>query len=465
MSVMAVFRNYLGLMVIIVFIGHLAASRAEGQATVPFACDGEFYVIQGDPGRLFQIDGTVIPFTNIAVGPAYGAAGYRQNALGFNRADGFMYAYAFGGSGASEPSSQIVRLDSVGDLTALGAPTTSMSGSLSLPFLLNAGDINDTGTEYYVTGGAPVTGPIHTILLPTVALPAQLDNFRSVTITPTPAAGAYVLDWAYNRLDGLLYGGSNLGFLATLDPVTGERIDKPSVLPALMVGTSYGASWFNAAGNLFIYENTGTIYRFDDPTVAAPVLSDTISAASSPGNNDGAACPQGYIGIAKDMTGNLMAGLPATVTITYVIENFSAVTINDLSAMEDLTAVFGTHGSDWTFTSIGSSTGMLHNPAFDGHNDFQLTDQAPMQSLAASTTATITVMISLILDTAKDMNGDFINQVVVLGTPTGIAIQVSDLSTDGADPDPNGDGSPDERVPTIINIMDVPVVLSSFDVE
>jgi hypothetical protein len=83
----------------------------------------------------------------------------------------------------------------------------------------------------------------------------------------------------------LLYGGdSSDGQLAILDPATGVRTDfNVAGLPA---SVAFGGSWFNAAGELFIYRNNGEIYEID---LAGPTVVGTQSGPSS-GFNDGAAC-------------------------------------------------------------------------------------------------------------------------------------------------------------------------------
>jgi len=163
------------------------------------------------------------------------------------------------------------------------------------------------------------------------------------------------------------------------------------------------------------------------------------------------------------MSSSNPGGLPATITITYVFENFDGATpLTTLGAVEDLSAVFGTHAVDWSFLSASSTPMGLVNPAFNGHSVTQLINQAPMQSLAAGATGTVTVTLLLTADGGDtDMDQVYCNQVMLTGELGGV--RFGDTSTDGADPDPNGDAVPLERDPSCI--MQVPVELQSFTID
>ena len=138
-------------------------------------------------------------------------------------------------------------------------------------------------------------------------------------------------------------------------------------------------------------------------------------------------------------------------------------TVDDLSMGDDLAAVFGTHGVDWTFTSISSVPASFTDPAFNGHSDTELVVQAPSQSLLSGQVASVTVTLQLLTFNAA-VAGSFDNQVTAAGT-TLRGAGISDLSADDADPDPNGDGDPSESGIASIAVGDVPVTLREFTVE
>jgi hypothetical protein len=166
-------------------------------------------------------------------------------------------------------------------------------------------------------------------------------------------------------------------------------------------------------------------------------------------------------GVAKLMT-PLDMMLPATIQIDYVLENFGGDTLTDASMIDDLAAVFGTHGVDWTFTSITSSTGTLHDTAFDGHGNNQLI--AASQSLAGGATASITVMIELLTVANVDMAGNFCNQVTLEGSDS-LGASYSDLSVSGSNPDPDDDDDPIEQGTDCFQRSEVPVTLQGFSID
>ncbi len=175
-----------------------------------------------------------------------------------------------------------------------------------------------------------------------------------------------------------------------------------------------------------------------------------------------AACLFPVVGAAKLMTPQDTA-LPATVTITYAFENFGGDAILGVSALDDLAAVFGTLGVDWTFSSISSVPASLANPAFDGASNSELINQTTAQSLAPAALGTVTVEIELLTVDAS-IGDQFCNQIQVTGRDS-LGATYADLSADGTDPDANGDGVPAEEAPSCFDQSSVPVALQSFSID
>ncbi len=417
---------------------------ADGAWAAPFTCTGEAYAIQEALAQLSTIDQTTTPFVFTLIG---GPAAYPVNNLGFRRSDGLLYAYR-----GDVGNRQIISIDDggAGVATMLGSGGLPVPGGLSTPY--NSGDVSVDGTEMYFTING--VGTVYTIALPGLTLT------RSMPIT---GGAGLVLDYAAHPSNGLLYGGDrDVGELTELDPVTGIRTNKAITGGPLPIGTSFGGAWFDAEETLYIYLNTGTIYEISGATTPTPTLVSTTVGASSPGNNDGAVCIQVEIGAAKEMSSSNGSLLPSTITIDYVFENFSSGSMTLLSAIDDLAAVFGVHGVDWTFTSVTSAPPAFVNPSFDGHSDIELIDQSGGgESLAMAASATVTVTLTLLThDGDTDMNDLFCNQIVITGTLGGLIF--SDLSTNGSDPDPNGDFIPAEDDPSCFT---VPVELMTFSIE
>ncbi len=407
--------------------GSLIRTADEGR----FPCAGEALVVAGADGQLSRVDRSTSPFTLQPI-----ASGVVEiDGLGFRRADGRLYGVELGAGG----NVQLVRIDRDGTAAGLGLP----AGLPAAP-RLDAGDLSSDGGAMYLTAAGQ---PLYRVSLPALTV-------SSVAIT---GDAGQVSDWAYNPGDGLLYGGdSSDGELAVLDPASGVRADV--AVAGLPGGMPFGGAWMDAGGRLALLRQDGTLFEID---LSGPTLADVRFGPAS-GIVDGAACVQNALGAALKMTSTLI-GLPAVVKLDYMFENLSASgDLFNLSALDDLTATFGSHGVDWTFTSISSLPAGLANPDFDGHADTRLVDPARTRSLAASATATVTVTLSLLTRGGEDMDGYFCNAVEV-SADLADGTAVGDLSTDGYFADPNGDGSPDERWRSCFD--DVPVTLIRFSIE
>ncbi len=425
----------------------------------PFACTGEAFIIQDPSAQLTQVDQTTDPFGFNDIG---GPAGFEVNNLGFRRADGLLYAVQLTATG----NAGLIQIDRDGDIFNIGMPV-GLPTSPAISARFAAGDVTPDGSTMYLNTNGSGT-------LWSVTLPGQVVS--SVAIN-TAAGSGIVFDWAVSPIDGFLYGGDQTGGqLARLDPATGTRTDFNVGGGGIPSGTAYGGAWFNAAGTLFLYRNNGEIYEID---VSGPTLLDTQTGGPSSSNNDGAACIQDVIGVAKHMT-SAGAGFPDTVTIDYTFENLGSETLDNLSALDDLDAVFGptaagpcafpTGSPHWLFTSISSSTGTFHNASYDGSSDTELI--AAGQSLTSGSSATIQVVISLCnqeMATPPNPPGTggppylFFNSVLFTGTNPG-GTEFGDISHDDGtttpDPDPDMNDSPDERTPA-----QVPVELMEFGID
>ncbi len=131
-------------------------------------------------------------------------------------------------------------------------------------------------------------------------------------------------------------------------------------------------------------------------------------------------------------------------TLTFTLVNLGDVDLSQVQVTDNLAAVFG----ETPFSVAGpvtTSEGLAANPDFDGVADTNLLD-AEQSSLAAGASATVSILITFSPDPA---GAEFFNLATAGGeTPDGT--EVTDTSTDGTNPDPNGDGNPDEAEPTPI---------------
>jgi uncharacterized repeat protein (TIGR01451 family) len=309
----------------------------------PFECVADPYIVFDDPSQLNQIDQDLLGSTftfNILANPING----RQiNNLGYRITDGLLYGWE---RNAADDGGQIVQIDSTGVVIGLGNPElpanqTNPDTGLLTVHNYNAGDVSVNGSQFFLSYSvANGNGD----LLYVVDLPAL--TLDTVNIT---GDSGQVADWAAHPTNGLLYGGDHTHWqLAVLDPVSGARTDLDIGLPD-EGSLGYGAAWFDAAGTLFLYHNSGKIYAVDD-VETTPTLVDGYpleNLALSTSNNDGAACAAGpAIELIKtaDPTSIFVGG---EVTYTFTVNNlslFDTVTIDTLTdnLLGDLTSDTGT---------------------------------------------------------------------------------------------------------------------------
>ena len=161
------------------------------------------------------------------------------------------------------------------------------------------------------------------------------------------------------------------------------------------------------------------------------------------------------IGVSKDMTAS--GTNPYLVAVDYYLENLGDVVISELSLEDDLDAVFGSGA--WMLRGrpmlVSGPETVIPNDAYTGTGSD--IDVVAGGSVAPGETAQIQVLLSV------NVAGSYRNQVTVIGeTPWGEPI--SDASTPGTDPDPNGDGNPDEEGPTVI-LLGTPILGAAKAVE
>ncbi len=397
----------------------LMPEPAAAAAEVPFPCDGEAYVAQGrgPDFQLYRADQTDSP---VVFEPIRTPELDALNAISFNRRDGFIYGTISGG--------EVVRVDAAGGFTSLGLPA-------GVPAVFdNAGDVTSDGRYYYRWASG------------------QADSLVRIDLTSAPLTGQEVpvtglgvpgsADIAINPVDGHLYGADNAGRLVEIDPDAGTSSRTP--VTGLPTGKTFGAAWFDAAGVFFAYDNDGTLFAVD--VVAASVLASSAGPASD--RNDGTACVNDALGLAKRMTVD-PGSAPTRATIRLTVENLGVSTLSEVNVTDDLTAGFGA-GSDWSVTGVARISGpttVQIATDYDGRARAEVL--AAGSSLAPGESAVVEVTVSL------TEPGTFRNQAQAVGqNPAGTAF--GDLSTDGTEADPNGDGAPSEREPSSLTVSPAP---------
>ncbi|MEE8523415.1 MAG: hypothetical protein V3T72_05750, partial [Thermoanaerobaculia bacterium] len=292
-----------------------------GGGPVAFGCTGDAYIVQNQNAQLTRVDPSVSPFVFVPIGTA---TGIEINNLGFRFTDGLLYALELSAGG----NVQVIQIDATGTVFGLGRPAGLPAGPR-----FDAGDVSPDGTTMYITSNNQALYSLDLTSVPT--LPAV----ASVAVT---GASGFVFDWAVNPADGLLYGGdSTSGQLAVLDPATGVRTDVN--VTGLPSGSGYGGAWFDAAGALFLYQNSGSLYEID---LSGPTV---VNTQTGPGasRNDGAACiDQGPLPAAIDLvkTGALDLGANGTsdpgdlINYSFEITNTGGATLTDVTVDDPLVA-------------------------------------------------------------------------------------------------------------------------------
>lgn len=184
--------------------------------------------------------------------------------------------------------------------------------------------------------------------------------------------------------------------------------------------------------------------------LAAPVAAD--------GPFSGSGAPEGGsvigIGLAKDAS-----NIGRQVTFDVYVENFAASTLTDITVTDDLDATFG--AGNYTLLGVPElreAPGTFSvNASFDGSSDTELV--AMGSSLASGEMAVIRFLVEITTVTDQGFGlGVYQNQAS--GDGLVIAMGSSDLSDDGTDPDPNGNGDPSEAGeddPTVIDLLANPI--------
>jgi hypothetical protein len=294
------------------------------QGSEPFVCTDTAYLVQADgqqsrtdincvdtscPTTLSYIDQTAVNFNIVDIANT----GVDEiNAIGYNTLDNFLYGVqvqldpVFGTFPWTNQG--IVRIAADGTVTNLGNPTSMTETWPSQSF--NAGDVMPGTNTLYVhlnggAGGDNSARRLYIVDLATMTFTSK--EYSGETSNPEQV----VLDWAAHPTNGLLYGADRQGQIAVLDPNDASgfavRTDGPNPGLASFPNTGsdgYGAAWFNSAGELFVYQNSGTIYKIDlgdcnpftqtDSSGAACTFTPAVVGLPQSGDpttrNDGAAC-------------------------------------------------------------------------------------------------------------------------------------------------------------------------------
>ncbi len=243
-----------------------SSNKITAQTPAPFPCNDVFYhMVNGDLHAL-DVSGNTFELLNT------GSDGY-LNAMGFNMSDNLIYGIWHPGDNTA--SNVLMRIDANGDWTNLG----EISG---LPVeKWNSGDFDDAGNLYIYK--------------------STIQSFYKINIADQTAVQIHlneyptIADLCFNPSNGLFYGVTHLGDLATIDPYNATVTINHIYGAVAEIDGGYGATWITGEDILYVYRNYGgEIYRIEGVGTVGPFISHLQLITDEISNrNDGANCVLG----------------------------------------------------------------------------------------------------------------------------------------------------------------------------
>lgn len=246
-----------------------------------------------------------------------------------------------------------------------------------------------------------------------------------------------------------------------------SRIDTPIVCAATtLAGASFAGNGSGGLGStdVLLCSADYTVRPSDaairqvlnvaEVTAIAPVAGQVIATAAST-----VVVPvPPVIGVSKALVSNVGIGPgPYTVRFAIVVGNYGTIPLQEVQVEENLRQTFPLPVAFSVVSVAVQGTG-APNPGFNGISDTGLLDPA-QSTLVPGDAMTIDLVLSV---SPGVLAGPFLNQVIATGRDS-INQSVADASTAGMNPDPDGDGIPNENEPTpiIFNVLPPPVNIPS----
>ena len=230
----------------------------------PFVtCPSDAFLTQNQPSDLYGVDlvtGNSTLFTN--------QWSTYTNGIGFNLLNNYVIGYDHTNQG------RITVIDSDFNITSLAVQGL---GDVKA----NAGDISIDGYLYLNKRGKNVW---------VVDVNPQRTTYLTLVRTDVLKARTEVADWAFNAVDGKLYGVSKTKHLIQVDLNTKDVTDLGDT--GITDPYAFGAVYFDKNGYFYVSNNsTGKIYRIDlrDPNNLDPTAT-FFTQGPSTRKNDGARC-------------------------------------------------------------------------------------------------------------------------------------------------------------------------------
>ncbi len=311
--------------------------------------------------------------------------------------------------------------------------------------------------------------------------PSNLGIYVAGGAGATLAAGQYTIESA-PAFDGACTNGSaNAAFNGEGTPVV-ATITEMAIGAICTVEFDFrfvpepGVSYLNQATTqgTGAYSTTVATDQSDNGTNPDPSGNDDATEA---GENDATPIPYPRIGLAKRLVGSTTTNADGSVLVpfSFVVTNLGGETLNSVGISDDLSGAspqFGSYVAGGTAATLaateytiqtapafsGACAGGTANPAYNGDGDTAI---ASITTLSSGSSCTITMTLRFRPGTPLPAGGNFTNQAGVAATGASSAIDITDLSDDGTDPDSDNDGvgnEPGENDPTPVNVTFTPQV-------
>lgn len=233
----------------------------------PFNCDYSAYLFQYSD--VYAID--------LASGRSYlvaeDIAPGKINANAYNPVDGYIWG------SLSTPSQSILRIGKDFSTTTYTIPEIPGGNKY-------VGDINFEGQYYFKAGGSAYYS---------IDLDPSSDSYLKYLGAQTLSTNISIHDWAFNAVDNKLYAvakGSNILYRITPETGNVETLGEVPIISGL--NYTYGAVYFDAAGNFYVSANqTGSVYIINEVQALSggEIRSNIFAYGPASASNDGARCP------------------------------------------------------------------------------------------------------------------------------------------------------------------------------
>lgn len=440
--------------------------------------NGNYFIVNRDTSQLFRLNVTTTPPTVVSA-VTLSAAPFPNTEIAdvaFNPIDNQLYGF-------DSTARQVIRINTTtGVVTAI--PGTQPPGFLPGDDTVGAVFFDSLGSFYIYYSNSTTTGALAVarnvatagqITFELLGNPGVVSRFdgtacayapvlEKVVAPPSAPAGA-IVTYTYRFANSTL---SPLGGLTFTDTMDNGRTYVAGTLNATGIG---GGTPNNFGGTSALTITNITVPAQTIATISVQVrlplnlntspVRNQASITGVPSNLGGPTLPSDYpptggypdptpltvtpapptprIGLAKRVASSVSQGNGVfRVTYELVVSNAGNVNLSNVQVTENLTQTFASAASFAVPASSVSSpsNNLAPNPNYNGRTDTNL--------LAGTDTLAIgeSKRIQFIVDVTPGTNlGPYNNQAQATGRgPDGT--QVNDLSTDGTNPDPDGDGNP-----------------------